>query len=702
MRLRLLRAWHALARPGWGAGWTLRRIQQHEDKVLLLLTLMSGAIVGLVVVAFILVTENLGSRLYPSGGSPWRRLLFPVIGALITGALLSRYAPDARGSGVPQTKAALFLRDGYIALRTVLGKFGLSSVSLASGIALGREGPSVQVGAGIASLLGRYAGLSRTRIKALVPIGAAAALAAAFNTPIAAVLFTLEEVAGDLHAPVLGSIVLSSATSWIVLHLLLGDEPLFHVPPYQLVHPIEFLIYGMLGVAGGFVSVTFVKLLLWLRGRFLNMPKSSEWAQPAAGGLLVGLLGWFVPGVLGVGYGYVGLALNGQIVLGAMALLVVLKLTASAACYASGNAGGIFGPALFIGAMTGGALGGAAHLLLPDYTASAGAYALVGMGAAFAGIIRTPLTSVIMIFEITRDYSIIVPLMIANLISYFISTRLQKEPIYQALEHQDHVYLPSTARDRMELALVSDGLRPVSLVLHGDDTVAGAAAETAGVSGAWAVVGPSGPLGVLTSDQFVQALRGGRGRDKLESLLREPALGKAAPGSYPYVHADQSLDSALHRMGEGGVHIVPVVGRNDLTGIVGLLSVRDALAAYGFGTRRSRIEETRNTFKGPAVKLLALVAGVAAMLVLTVSLGYVYRFRRAEQARQYVQAGSQLVESGRYSEAVEQYRHALSISHNDRQRLALALALIKAQHLDEAEIYLSEVLHANPTRSSTA
>ena len=134
MRLRLLRAWHALARPGWGAGWTLRRIQQHEDKVLLLLTLMSGAIVGLVVVAFMLVTENLGSRLYPSGGSPWRRLLFPVIGALITGALLSRYAPDARGSGVPQTKAALFLRDGHIALRTVLGKFGLSSVSLAAAL----------------------------------------------------------------------------------------------------------------------------------------------------------------------------------------------------------------------------------------------------------------------------------------------------------------------------------------------------------------------------------------------------------------------------------------------------------------------------------------------------------------------------------------------------------------------------------------
>ena len=165
--------------------------------------------------------------------------------------MLARYFPQARGSGIPQTKTALFLHDGFISLRTVVGKFTMCAVTLASGMALGREGPSVQVGAGLASVLGRRLGLSKRSVEALVPIGASAALAAAFNTPIAAVLFTLEEVMGDLHAPVLGSIVLSSATSWIVLHLLLGDEPLFHVPAYQLVHPIEFLFYAVLGVAGG-------------------------------------------------------------------------------------------------------------------------------------------------------------------------------------------------------------------------------------------------------------------------------------------------------------------------------------------------------------------------------------------------------------------------------------------------------------------
>ena len=237
--------------------------------------------VGLVVVAFILVTENLGSRLYPGSVAAWRRLVVPVAGALVTGILLSRYFPNARGSGIPQTKTALFVRDGFISMRTVLGKFSMSSISLASGIALGREGPSVQVSAGIASVLGRRLGLSTSSVKALLPVGASAALAAAFNTPIAAVLFTLEEVMGDMHAPVLGSILLASATSWIVLHLLLGDEPLFHVPAYQLVHPVEFLVYAVLGLAGGLVSVGFVKLLLWQRKYFLRLPKVTEWWQPA-------------------------------------------------------------------------------------------------------------------------------------------------------------------------------------------------------------------------------------------------------------------------------------------------------------------------------------------------------------------------------------------------------------------------------------
>jgi len=246
---------------------------------------------------------------------------------------------------------------------------------------------------------------------------------------------------GDLHAPLIGSVVLSSATSWMILHLVLGDEPLFHVPPYALVHPVEFVFYAVLGLIGGLVSVWFVKMILWMRPRFLAMPEKTKWIQPAAGGLLVGILAWFVPQVLGVGYTYVGDALNGRMAFQLMALLVVLKVLATTSSYASGNAGGIFGPSLFIGAMTGGAVGSLAHAALPQSTANPVAYALVGMGTAFAGIVRVPLTSVIMIFEMTRDYSIIVPLMISNLVSFYISFRLQRQPIYEALALQDGVHL---------------------------------------------------------------------------------------------------------------------------------------------------------------------------------------------------------------------------------------------------------------------
>src|SRR5258708_3850159 len=298
-------------------------LQQREEQIFLLLSLLIGALTGLAVVAFIVVTERLGMRLYPVGSAAWRRVLIPVAGSLAMGFLLYRYFPNARGSGVPQTKAALFARDGFISLRTVLGKFFCTATTLASGIPLGREGPSVQVGAGIGSVLGRWLGLRPEKIKALIPVGAAAAIAAAFNTPMAAVLFSLEEVMGDMHAPILGSVVIASATSWAVLRLLLGDHPLFQVPRYTLVHPIELAIYALLGIAGGFLSVAFTRLLLAMRKFFLRLPVSTRWWHPAVGGIAVGLMGWFVPQVLGVGYSYVGSALNGTMAIKLMLILVV-------------------------------------------------------------------------------------------------------------------------------------------------------------------------------------------------------------------------------------------------------------------------------------------------------------------------------------------------------------------------------------------
>ena len=552
------------------------KFQPREDHVFLALALVIGALTGLVVVAFILLTERMGMRLYPAGGAPWRRLLFPVVGSLGIGYLLYRYFPNARGSGVPQTKAALYARDGRILLRTVLGKFFCTSATLASGIPLGREGPSVQVGAGIASVLGRALGLRPEKVKALIPVGAAAAIAAAFNTPLAAVLFALEEIVGDMNAPVLGSVVLASATSWMVLRLLLGNHPLFTFPRYELVSPIEFLIYAVLGVAGGLASVAFTKLLLTMRARFLRFPPKTAWFHPVVGGILVGVTGWFVPQVLGVGYGYVGDALNGHITLKLMLVLVVLKLITVPTSYASGNAGGIFGPALFIGAMVGGALGTVAHHLFPAHTATSGAYALVGMGAAFAGIVRAPMTSVLMIFEMTQDYAVIVPLMIANLVSLFISSRLQHMPIYEELAVQDGIHLPTAEmRHRVAQRQVVRVMRPANASLPAELTVREAfehASATASEFRTWLVVDQRGVIGVINLAKLEQELA--EGAEKKMSALVDSLV-------FPHVHSDQGMDLALERMGTNQIDILPVVSRADVHKLLGVVTLPDVLASYG-------------------------------------------------------------------------------------------------------------------------
>src|ERR1700694_3613607 len=490
------------------------KLQQREDQIFLVLALVIGALTGLAVVAFILLTERMGMRLYPVGGAPWRRLLFPVVGSLAIGYLLYRYFPSARGSGVPQTKAALYAREGRITLRTALGKFFCTSATLASGIPLGREGPSVQGGGGIASVLGRLLGLRTEQVKKLIPVGAAAAIAAAFNTPLAAVLFSLEEIVGDLHAPVMGAVVLASATAWMVLRLSLGDHPLFKVPQYHLVSPAEFAVYAVLGVAGGVVSAIFAKMLLGMRARFLRFPQNTVWFQPLAGGLVVGGMGWFVPQVLGVGYGFVGDALNGNMAFKMMLLLVVLKLIAVTTSYASGNAGGIFGPSLFIGAMLGGSVGTVAHHLFPAYTATPGAYALVGMGAVFAGIVRAPMTSVLMIFEMTQDYAVIVPLMIANLVSLFVASRLQHEPISEALAVQDGIHLPKgETRQRSGRRQVIRVMHAASEVLPAEITVREALARVRSSEvRTWLVADRRGVVGVINLSSLEQELAEGAGK----------------------------------------------------------------------------------------------------------------------------------------------------------------------------------------------
>lgn len=422
------------------------RVQQlrlREHQLFLVLTIVVGVLAGLSAVLFSLAIERTSHLLFGLMPSRTRLFAVPPLMSVVTGFLLVKVFPGVRGSGVPQTEAAYHLSNGVIAGRVPFGKFITGVLCIGSGHSMGREGPSVQIGAGLASTIGRWMKLPPERIRDLVPVGAAGALAAAFNTPVAAVLFALEEIIGDMNAPLIGSTVVASVASVIVERSILGNEPLFHVPTYHLVHPAELAAYAVLGIAGGLLSVLFCKGLLGARRLFLNLPPRTRLIQPAIGGLVIGTLLLYSPSIMGVGYENVDQALNGGLLLRTMALFCFLKLAATIVSYASGNAGGIFAPSLYIGAMAGGALGMIVHRIAPFPTADPGAYALVGMGTLFAGVIRAPMTSVFMIFEITQDYQILVPLMVANLLSFVISRHYQAAPVYHALLQQDGIILPS-------------------------------------------------------------------------------------------------------------------------------------------------------------------------------------------------------------------------------------------------------------------
>jgi CIC family chloride channel protein len=348
------------------------------------------------------------------------------------------------------------------------------------------------------------------------------------------------------------------------------------------VSPAEFLIYALLGLLGGLLSVAFTKLLLALRARFLRLPKKTMWFQPAIGGVAVGVMGWFVPQILGVGYSYVGQVLNGGMALRLMVLLLVLKLFAVVISYASGNAGGIFGPALFLGAMLGGVIGGVAHNYFPGHVATAGAYALVGMGTAFAGIVRAPMTSVVMIFETTRDYAVIVPLMISNLVSFFISSRFQPQPIYEVLAYQDGIHLP-TAETRIssEQRRVINAMRPADQLLRSEMTTQEAFERMrANALRAWPVSDERGVVGVVSIALLEKATADGLSNSKLIDLLQGQ--------EFPHLHSDQSLTTALERMGAAGLDALPVVSRADARKLEGIVALQDVLKFYGFAAQTER------------------------------------------------------------------------------------------------------------------
>jgi CIC family chloride channel protein len=547
-----------------------------EDRLFLILSVFIGVFSGLAVVCFRFAID--WSRLYLLGTgavlTPVRMVLAPTLAGLVIAVLVIHFFPTARGSGVNQTKAALYIFNGNIPIRTAIGKFITSALAIGSGHSLGPEDPSLQIGACIASAVGRKMRLQRDRMRLIAPVGAAAGLAAAFNAPISAVLFVIEEVIGRWTAGILGSVVLSAVSSVVVMRWFLGSESLFRIPAVELKRPSELIAYAALGVVGGLASVVFASGIAWLRPVCKALPHWSQYFQPAVAGLLIGIIAVLgAPQVMGAGYEYIDQAMHGQFAWEFLAILAGLKIVATLLSFVSGTPGGMFAPTLFIGAMLGAAVGGAEHVLFPHLTGSPGTYALVGMGVLFAGFLRAPMTSVFMVLEVSGNYSIIVPVILANTVAYLISRGLQPTAIFDLLTRQDGLELPSMEEQREEDILrVEDAMQPVDgPVLDAEKTLDQALQQLdrSEMERVLVRLTPSG-WGSVSRQELLTMARAGKGATALGALL------PVAP--VPFLHPDHPLETALRYVDRWP--LVPVVSRADFRHLEGVVTQRHVLERY--------------------------------------------------------------------------------------------------------------------------
>ena len=553
----------------------IRRIAPtRENRLLLVLSIFIGILSGLSVVCFRISIEWLQVLLLGSVPHPgqYRLLLAPMLVGLLVAILVKYFFPQARGSGVNQTKAALYIYNGYISFRTMIGKFITAALAIGSGHSLGPEDPALQIGAGLASIVSRHLRLSRERLRLFAPVGAAAGLAAAFNAPISAILFVIEEVIGRWSAAVLGSIVLAAVSSVVVARAFWGSEPMFHIPSVNLRDNRELLAYAVLGVAGGLASVLFSRLLAWLRPWLRTLPKKTQVWQPAVAGLLVGAIGFFgFPQVMGPGYDVIDHAMHGEYLWHILLTLAILKILATTLSFSSGTPGGMFAPTLFIGAMLGGTVGSVEKLFFPHLTGSIGSYALVGMGVLFAGFLRAPLTSVFMVLEVSGNYSIVLPVILANTIAYLLARSLQTIPIFEVLTLQDGLSLPSMEEAREETALrIEDAVHaPDVPVVFGTDAPASIVETMKKQKVELALVRCRNHRWyVLTASEAAKAAQADAAQ--IEDALPD----ERAPLLYP----DLALDETLPYFRRWPV--LPVVNRAVSGFLEGILSQNDVLQCY--------------------------------------------------------------------------------------------------------------------------
>jgi CIC family chloride channel protein len=490
---------------------------------------------------------------------PWFIVLAPAIGGLLYGPLVSRFAREARGHGVPEVMYAVAQRGGRIAGRVAVVKALASALCIGSGGSVGREGPIVQIGSALGSWIGRFARVPEARLRTLVACGSAAGIAATFNAPIAGVMFALELLLRDFAAEAFGIVVLSAVTASVVGRAVFGNTPFLHLPPFSLVSPVEYGLYAGLGLVAGLVGILFTRILYAVEDVCDWAWRGPEWARPAAGGLLLGLVLLVLPQLYGVGYPVLQSGVEGRYALGFLLVLMLGKMVATSLTIGIGGSGGVFAPSLFIGAMLGAAFGGIAHAVIPAMTGPIGAYALVGMGAVFAGAARAPITAVLIMFELTGEYAIILPLMLAIVVASGISHWLSRDTVYTLKLRRRGVDLQTHAGDwRLRTVRVEDVMLALPPALPADLALPQAArALLTGEHPVLPVIDRSRLLGVVSARAVSEALAndtetkgitvghlaelppavttGTMLADALESLVTSDATG------VPVVDADRQL-----------------------------------------------------------------------------------------------------------------------------------------------------------------
>ena len=508
--------------------------------------------------------------------TPWYlRIWIPALGGLIVGPLVYFLAREAKGHGVPEVMEAVTLRSGIIRKRIVIVKSLASAISIGTGGSVGREGPIVQIGSAIGSSLGQVLRISEDRIRTLVGCGAAAGIAATFNAPVAGSMFALEIILGDFGLAIFSPIVISSVVATAVSRHFLGDFPAFLVPAYQLVSAWELPLYVILGFFCALVAVTFTTVLYRAEDFFEHL-KFPGYLKACLGGLILGFMGLQFPHILGVGYAAIDMALMQKLAWWVLLLLIGFKILATSITIGSGGSGGIFAPSLFMGAMAGGFFGSAVHHLLPELTASPGAYSIVGMGAVVSGTTHGPLSAILILFEMTGDYKIILPLMIACIISSLASGQLLKESIYTLKLARRGVNIRAGKEVNVLKSIpVSNVMNPEVETIPENISLGGLAEKISKSKyKSFPVVDKEGRLtGIVTHYDY---------RDVVfdENLKDLVVVKEVATSNVVSVSIDDNLYDAMEKITSKDFSLLPVTSNRDPRQLLGVLTRRDIISAY--------------------------------------------------------------------------------------------------------------------------